>query len=577
MGARALSLPIRRRVRAGLRPLPSGLALLPLVAGGVVVLPLIWLIVDSFNVAAPGHAAVYGLQNWTVAFRDHSTWVVLWNSISLGVVRTIIALPIALVLTWLIARTDMPGRGAIEMLCWLSIFAPVLPMTYGWILLMDPDFGLINSQLQRLPFIHGSVFSIYGFWGITWVHLTTTTIAYPVVLMIPAFRRVGAALEEAARTCGAGMFATVRYITIPLLAPAILLVTLLSFVIGLQVFEIELVLGQPVGLWVYSTRIYDLARDIPPHYGQATALGFVFLALLLVLAALYQWYLHGRSFVTVTGRGYLSAPVHLRAWRWLATGICTLFFAVTLAAPLALLVVGSFMRRYGFFQLRNPFTINHWLDLFNEPVFFSSVLNSLILATATAVIVVLLYSAVAYSIVRTRARGSRLADTLMWLPWAVPGILMSLGLLWLFLSTPLRAALYGTLPGIIAAFVIRQSPLSTQFFKTALMQVGPELEESARVHGASWLAMYRRVLLPLLAPTAVTVGLLAFLSSLRDISTPVLLYNPQSRPLAILMLEYTFANERERGAAIGVLLAVFVLVVTLVARSLGLRLAREAS
>jgi iron(III) transport system permease protein len=576
MDARALTLSIPPRLRTRLRPLRPSLALVSLVLGLVVALPLVWLIVSSFDVAAPGQTARYGLQNWTTAFGDRSSLAALWNSLTLGFVRTVIALPIALLLTWLIARTDMPGRGTIEMLCWLSIFAPALPMTYGWILLLDPQFGLINTELQRLPFVHGSVFSIYGFWGITWVHLTTTTIAFPVVLMIPAFRRMGAALEEAARTCGAGLFATLRYITLPLLAPAILLVAVLSFVIGLQVFEVELVLGQPVGLWVYSTRIYDLARDIPPHYGEATALGFVFLVLLMLFAALYQWYLRGRSFVTVTGRGYIATPVRLGAARWFATAACTGFFTVTLAAPLTLLVVGSFMRRYGFFDIRHPYTVAHWRDLFSDPVFLSSSANSLIIAASTAIIVVLLYSAVAYSIIRGRSRTARATDFLMWVPWAVPGILMSLGLLWLFLGTPLRTVLYGTLPGIVVAFVIRQSPLSVQFFKTALLQVGSELEESARVHGASWLATYRRVLLPLLAPTAVTVGLLAFLTALRDINTPVLLYNTQSRPLAILLLEYTFTNERERGAAIGVLLAGFVLMVTLVARKVGLRLAREA-
>jgi iron(III) transport system permease protein len=575
MNVKALSVPAALSLRARLRPDASILSVLPLALGLIAALPIVWLLVDSFNVAAPGHAAVYGLRNWNVAFHDRATWQALWNSISLGLVRTLIALPVALLLSWLVARTDMPGRGLIEMLCWLSIFAPVLPMTYGWILLLDPQFGLVNTELQHLPFVHDSIFSIYGFWGITWVHLASTSIAYPVVLLIPAFRRSGLALEEAARMCGAGLGATLRYITIPLLAPAILLVSLLSFVIGLQVFEVELVLGQPVGLWVYSTRIYDLARDIPPHYGEATALGFVFLIILLACAVMYQRYLHGRSFVTVTGRGYTTTPLPLRRWRWPAFAVCCTFFAVTLVAPLTLLIVGSFMRRYGFFQIRHPFTTAHWVDLFADPVFFSSIRNSLILAVATAILVVILYSLAAYALVRTRTRTSPAADGLMWLPWAVPGILMSLGFLWLFLSTPLRAVLYGTLPGIVIAFVIRQSPLSVQFFKASFLQIGSELEESARVHGASWMQTYRSVLLPLLAPVAVTVGLLAFLSSIRDISTPVLLYNPQSRPLAILLLEYTFSNERERGAAIGVLLAGFVLMVTLVARGIGLRLARE--
>jgi iron(III) transport system permease protein len=233
------------------------------------------------------------------------------------------------------------------------------------------------------------------------------------------------------------------------------------------------------------------------------------------------------------------------------------------------------MRRYGFFQLANPFTLNHWQNLFRDPVFFSSVRNSLIIAAAVAIVGILLYSLVAYAIVRQRSWSAQATDILVWVPWAVPGILMSLGLLWLFLGTPLRVVLYGSLVGIIVAIVIKDSPLSTQFFKAAFLQLGSELEESARVCGASWFRAYLRVLLPLMAPTAITVGLLAFLSAIRDISTSVLLYSAQSRPLAILMLEYSFAGQMERSTAIGVLVTVFVLGVTIAARAVGFRLARE--
>jgi iron(III) transport system permease protein len=107
------------------------------------------------------------------------------------------------------------------------------------------------------------------------------------------------------------------------------------------------------------------------------------------------------------------------------------------------------------------------------------------------------------------------------------------------------------------------------------MQIGPEVEEAARTCGAAWLRMYWKVVLPLLAPTAVTVGLITFLSAVYDISTPVLLYNAGSRPLSILMLEYSFSGARERGAAIGVLLTVAVMLILLASRSLGYRLSRE--
>ncbi|HVA26429.1 MAG TPA: iron ABC transporter permease [Chloroflexota bacterium] len=547
----------------------------PVAVGIVVALPLLLLLANSFNTAAPGQPATYSLRDWVQALTDQTAIRSFWYTAGLGAVRIAVALPIGFTLAWLIGRTDMPGRGVIELLCWMGIFLPVLPLTFGWILLLDPQFGLVNLALQKLPFIHGAVFNVYSFWGIVWVHLASTTPYYMVILLLPALRRVGAALEEAARVCGASQFRTILKVTMPVLTPAILGVTLLTFVRSLESFEVELVIGKPAGIAVYSTRIYDLVHDQPPGYGESTVLGFVVLVVMLGLAWFYQRAIGGRSYATVTGKSYSAAPARLGRRGWLASGLCFGYLGIALGAPLGFLVLGSFMRRYGFFQLKDPFTTAHWHDLFTDPVFFSSVRNSLIIALGVAVLVIVVYSLVAYRLVRGPVKLARVTELLLWVPWAVPGILMSLGLLWLFLGTPLRVALYGSLLGIIVAIAIKESPFSTLFFKAGLLQIGVELEECARVGGASWLHTYRRVLLPLLAPTAITVGLLSFLSAIRDISTTVLLYSPQSRPISILMLEYSFAGEMERGAAIGVLVTAFVLVVTIGARALGFRMARE--
>jgi iron(III) transport system permease protein len=248
---------------------------------------------------------------------------------------------------------------------------------------------------------------------------------------------------------------------------------------------------------------------------------------------------------------------------------------ITLAAPLTLLVVGSLMRLYGFFNVANPYTVVHWQELFADPAFLSGARNSLIVAVSASLVTMLLYSMLAYALTRYRSAVLRVVDTAVWAPWAVPGVLMSLALLWLFLATPLRSALYGSVVGLAVAFVFRAAPLSTQFFKTSLMQIGPEVEEAARTCGAAWLRMYWKVVVPMLAPTAVTVGLITFLSAVYDISTPVLLYSASSRPLSILMLEYGFSGARERGAAIGVILTVAVMLILLASRSLGYRLSRE--
>jgi iron(III) transport system permease protein len=119
---------------------------------------------------------------------------------------------------------------------------------------------------------------------------------------------------------------------------------------------------------------------------------------------------------------------------------------------------------------------------------------------------------------------------------------------------------------------VADSPVTTQAFKAGLLQLGAELEESARVSGASWAYTYRRILLPLLAPIAAAVGLMNFGSALTSISTPVLLYSHESRPLAILLLEYSFTGELERAAALGLLITLIIVLMMIAGRKLGLQL-----
>jgi iron(III) transport system permease protein len=304
----------------------------------------------------------------------------------------------------------------------------------------------------------------------------------------------------------------------------------------------------------------------------ATALGSVFLFVLVVLAFVYNRYFkHKKQFTVVTGQGYSTMRVKLGKWRYVAIGGFALWFIVMMILPLAFLVLGSFMRRYGFFNLANPFTFNHWRDLFGDPIFLVSLKNSLMIAGGTALLSVAVYSAMGYILASPKKVVTRQAlEFFCWLPWVMPGILMSLGLLWIFLATPLRGVLYGTVLGIAVALTIHDSPVSTQAFKSAFLQLGGDLEEAARVAGGSWSYTYIRVLLPLIAPVAMTVGMLNFGNALTAISTPVLLYSAQSRPLSILLLEYSFTGELERAAALGLLITVIICAMILVGKCFGL-------
>jgi iron(III) transport system permease protein len=529
-------------------------------------LPVVFLLISSFNIAAPSREAVYGFDNWVRAFSDPGTLNALWMSFLLSITYLIPGMVLSIAVAWLIARTDMPGRGAIEFFCWFAYFIPDFPMVLAWILLLDPNFGFLNTAAAALPFVDGPVFNPYSFWGIVWVHLSTGGIWFKVMLLTPLFRRVGATLEEAARVAGANYFTVLRRVSLPVILPAILAVGALSFIRGLESFNTELLLGTPVGIYVYATRIYDYTRHEPSAYGEATALGSVFLVVLAILAYFYQRRLKGKRFTVVTGQGYSTLRIKLGKWKYVALAGCLGYIAIMMFLPLGFLVLGSVMRRYGFFHLREPFSLVHWQSLFADPIFFLALKNSLIIAAITAVAAVVLYSTVGYLLANRKVKTAPALEMLTWMPWVVPGILMSLGLLWMFLATPLRSVLYGSVWGIALALMIKESPVCTQAFKAAFLQLGPDLEEAARVSGASWNYTYRRVLAPLIAPVAATVGLISFGNALTSISTPVLLYSPRSRPLAILLMEYSFTGEIERAAALGLLITAIVSVMMLVGR-----------
>jgi iron(III) transport system permease protein len=182
---------------------------------------------------------------------------------------------------------------------------------------------------------------------------------------------------------------------------------------------------------------------------------------------------------------------------------------------------------------------------------------------------VIIYPLIAYFIVKSRFSGKAILDFVSWLPWAVPGILLGVGLLWTFLNTPGLNALYGTAYLMILAIVIKSMPVGVQLTKSVMIQLGNELEEASSACGASWMQTYRRILLPLLSPMLMVAGLLVFNSAARDISTVVLLGTADSRTLSLLMLEWAMGTGAiEKATVIGVIVVLIVALTSIVARML---------
>ena len=544
------------------------MAVLILVVGFLVLTPLFLMILNSFQTARPGQPIVWGLEGWIKAFNTPGILKAMSNTFTLALARQSISLIVGSFFAWLIARTDIPMKGMLEFFFWLSFFLPALPETMGWILLLDPKYGVLNQGLMSLGIFSQPIFNIYSFWGIVWAHLGGT-ISVKVMLLAPAFRNLDAALEEASKISGASGSRTFFRIVIPVMMPAILVTTILGIIRSLEAFEIELLLGTPIGLQVYSTKIHELVTWEPPQFAPAMALSTVFLGLLLLMVAFQRNYIAGRNYETITGRGFSIRPTQLGRWRYPAFFRVLTFALIVTILPTFLLLIGTFMRLFGFFSIADPWTLDNWRATLNDPVLLRSLWNTIAIGVGAGVIGVLFYAFIAYMIVKTNYVGRWLLDFLSWLPWSVPGILLGMALLWTFLQTRIFLPIYGTIYLLMIAMVIKSMPFGTQMIKSVLIQLGRDLEEASKVCGASWLHTFRRVILPLAMPALITVGLVGFISSARDISTVVLLGSGKSRTLSLLMLDFAAGAEFEKATVVAVIIVALVVGAALVARVLG--------
>ena len=556
--------------RARITPLNWGLFLMIVLIGFMgfyILYPLALILINSFNIATIGEPTRWGLGAWKEAFTEYGVREALWNTINLTLVRQAIVFPAGIFLAWLLSRTNTPFAHGFEFLFWISFMLPSVATTYGWMLLLDPDYGLVNTWFDN--FLGVMPFDIYSFWGIIWVH-TISGLDTKVMLLTPAFRRMDAAMEEASLLCGAGTLRTMFRVTLPVMTPILVVVLLLSLVRLFESFETELLLGTPWGFFVYSTMIVDLAKQDPPLTNQAAALGSIILVFLAVFIPLQRKIIGSRQYTTVTSH-FKPRLIDLRRWKYLVAGGMGLICFLAVGVPILSALGGSLMVRFGFFDLPQTWTLEYWRVAFSDPRLMLALKNTLIIAVVSAVVGPILFSLIAYIIVRTRLPGRSILDSICWLPSAVPGVLAGLGLLWMFLGTPFFRPLYGSLFLLIIASMMGGITLATQVLKANFIQLGKELEEASLTSGAGFWSTYFRIVLPLMAQTMVLIGVLKFLFAARTASSVILLATSETRTLALLALDQISGGYREAASITVLFIVVLTTGVALVARSFGLK------
>jgi iron(III) transport system permease protein len=549
------------------------LAVVVAVIAYLAIVPLGFLLWQTFT-AKDG---AFTLSTFRSAYSAVGLGTMTVNSLVFAFGSSALAIALGTTLAYLIVRTDVPFKPLMLAMSMVPLIIPGILYTISWIFLASPQIGILNQHLIQ-PLTGGHPFNVFSLGGMIVVeglHLAPLVF----LLMVAAFRSMDPALEESAIMSGASLPTVFRRITLPLARPALYAAVLIMAVRGLESFEVPAVLGLPSHIWVFTSRIWSVLNALPPDYGQAGAYA---LSLLVLTTAGVMWHSRlsrrgGRAFQTISGKGFRPRPMELGAWRLPAAAFILGYFVISVLLPLGVLVYAS---TQPFYQPPSGETLSHmslanYSTVIHLPLARDAVKNSVILGFGAATTVMLLAAIASWIVVRTTIRGRFMVDNLAFLPLVIPGLVLGVALLSVYLRVSLP--IYGTLWILFIAYLTRYLPYGMRYASTSMFQIGRELEESAQMSGASWWQSFRRVVLPLLTPGLLAGWIYIVIVSLRELGSSVLLYSPGKEVLSIVIWEQYRNGQLTQLAALGVMMVAGLVALVAIAYKLGARVGvREA-
>jgi iron(III) transport system permease protein len=543
-------------LRDGKLPRRLAVAALILLLGFLSLYPLSMLFYGSLHTTPPGIVGSFDLAG----YREVFTWptaMLFANTVGISLIKTVISLLLAVLFGWIIARTNTPARGTLEVLITLPFFVPPILTAMAWGMLGNPQVGVVNLVWRWITGSADPLVNIYSYGGVIW-HMLQYSTPFLFLFIVEAFRSMDPALEEASRMCGASQWRTFLRVTFALMMPAVVTAFLLSFIRGLENFESPLFFGTPARIEVITTAIYNsINHQSIPNYQFASALSFAIMAMMFLLV-LWQWrLLRGKSFQTVTGKGYAPRVIDLGPWRWLTFAVCVAFFVISVVLPVGQLLLGSFFQFFGFYQW-DMLTLEHYRSVLSNTEVWRAFGNTLLLGLFGASATMVLGAIVAYISTRTRWGGRQVIDVLAWLPWMMPGMVLAVGFLWGFAFLPSFISIYGTIWALLIAYVALGAPIAVRVMSAAYRQLSFDLEECSRVHGASWWQTLWRILIALAWPSFAVGWVLTFFGIMRELSASVLLYSVGSEVLSVVLLRMWENGQAEAVSVIGLMMMLLV-------------------
>ena len=511
----------------------------------------LWLSVRTGDPDDPD--AIYALSNFTEVFSDPFTWRVLGNTIGFSAVTLLVSLGFGLPAAWLAERTDLPGKSVLFTSMTIGLLIPGYASAMGWLLMMHPRIGLVNSLFTNVLGFASAPFNIASVVGMGWVQgLNLAPVAF--IMTAAMFRAMDPTLEESAQMSGARYTTIARRIILPLAWPAILAAGIYIFTIGFAAFDVPAIIGWSNRIFTFST--YLLVQMSPmeglPQYGRSAALS----TLLIGVGILLSWWYGrlqslGHRYQVITGKAYRPRLARLREHRFTAWGFLALYVVLAKILPLLVIVWASLLP---FFSLPSPeaFASLGFGNFRGLPwaMAFEGAINTGLLLVLTPTITLVFCIAVSWTVLRGKMRGRAVFDMIAFLPHTVPNIVFSVGALLLVLYVVQDyAPIYGTIWILLIVFVVARASYGTRMTNAAMIQIHKDLEESALMAGASTRITVTRILAPLMAPTLIYAWLWIALMTFRELTLAAMLTVRGNMTLPVVLWAIWQGGDNGKGAA----------------------------
>ena len=539
------------------------------VVGFLTVCPVVMLIFGSFSQGL-GAFGTFTLEKYIEAYTDPDFAEIILNTVLFITGSAVVATGLALFLAYLNTRTNIPFKFMFRILSIIPMMVPHILFCVSWVLLLNPSNGLLNLIFKEIFHLDSPFFNIYSMQGMILVEgLLDLPIAY--LIITPAMASFDVSLEESSRVCGASNLRTLVRVTLPVLRPAILASAILVIVRSLASFAVPSVIGMPGRIYVLASHIYRIiATGFAADYGMAAAVGMSALATSITLIYIYR-YLTSESekYVTISSRGYRPAVIDLKKARYPLFGIVGALSFVLIVLPVIVLFYTSLVP-YSMVPSARAFSmmsLKHWAEVLHDPISLLSLRNSLLLGVGGASLGVILSIFVAYVIVKVRTRASGVLESLSFLSFSFPGIVIGIGFMWFFVRTPLYATLWSLLIGYIATYL----PYGIRPLTSAFVQIHSHLEESSRVCGGGTLQTLRRIVIPLLIPGVVSGWILMATMFVRELTLSVVLSRPGTEVLAVQILRFAEDGLWGKLSALGIMMIAISTALVIIASVIGMK------